>query len=454
MKKNLSIYFVLLFSAFSILSCSSSEEEEYVLSPYAFIKSFGIGDIKSAYPSYTSAGEDTTVIKTVSMGTIAFTINQLTGDIYNNDSLPFSTDVTKVVVKMSVEGVPAIYVDSTDTYDNISTMDSIDFTTPRKFRVYAGDAAYYKDYTVAVNVHQVEPEKMVWTRYPAVVGVTPVRLLEREGDMFLFGMNENGTTVVAATAMDAADAWSCADVVGLPAGALGTITAFGNNFYAVCAGDVYCSTDGKAWDIIATGTGAVAIVGASDEAGELWIAGEQGVLRSTDGVAFNVVETLPQGFPLYGVSAVSYPLSHNRNITRYMLAGYTTAAKDGSVSVWSKLSNEDKWVCYDNDGNSFPCPALKGVAVVRYDNYLYALGGAGTVGGSDVNAFSSLYVSKDNGIVWKENTDFYQRLPKELVGNNAPFAVAVDSKNYMWIINAGENDGVWKGIINRLGFKR
>ena len=91
---------------------------------------------------------------------------------------------------------------------------------------------------------------------------------------------------------------------------------------------------------------------------------------------------------------------------------------------------------------------------MRYDNYLYALGGAGTVGGSDVNAFSSMYVSKDNGIVWKEKQSFYQRLPEELTVGSAPFAVAVDSKNYMWIIKTGENGGVWKGIINRLGFNK
>ena len=92
--------------------------------------------------------------------------------------------------------------------------------------------------------------------------------------------------------------------------------------------------------------------------------------------------------------------------------------------------------------------------MVRYDGYLYALGGAGNVGGTEVGAFGSFYVSKDNGIVWKENRSFYQRLPEELAVGGAPFAVAVDSKNYMWIIKTGENGGVWKGIINRLGFNK
>lgn len=453
MKKNLSIYFVLFLSVFSLLSCSG-EEEEYTLSPFAFIKSFSIDDIRSSYPAFTSDGKDTTVVKTVSMETVAFTINQVTGEIYNNDSLPFATDVTRVVVNMSAEGVPGVYVDSTGLYNGVTTTDSIDFSSPRKFRVYANNGEYSKDYTVSINVHQVEPELMVWTKYKAVEGVVPVRALELDGKMYLFGMDESGAAVFASTAIDDAEVWACAGVVGLPADGLGTITVFGGKFYAVSEGNVYCSINGESWESVAAGTGAVAIVGASDEADELWVAGGQGLLCSKDGVSFSVTGSLPVDFPLYGVSVASYPLNHNKGIIRYMLAGYTTAAKDGGISVWSKLSSEDEWVCYDNAGNSFPCPALKDVAVVRYDDYLYALGGAGKVGGNDVGAFSSFYVSKDNGIVWKENTSFYQRLPEGLVGKSEPFAVAVDSNDYMWIMNAGENGGVWKGIINRLGFKK
>ena len=48
----------------------------------------------------------------------------------------------------------------------------------------------------------------------------------------------------------------------------------------------------------------------------------------------------------------------------------------------------------------------------------------------------------------------HESLSEELKGVDVPFAVAVDSDNYMWIITADEGVGVWKGIINRLGFKR
>lgn len=454
MKRNLATYFALFSLVFVAISCGSSDEEEYELSPYAMLKSFSLGNIRSAYPSFTSTGEDTLVLKTVQMTAFPFTINQVTGEVYNNDSLPFATNISKVVTQFSVNGVASIYVDSLDSYEHFSSTDSLDFTSPRKVRIYSEDAEFYKDYTIKINVHQVDPELMVWNKYPAVEGLVPVRVVEANGAMFLFGKDSNGAVAVASTALEGVPAWETALVSGLPADAdISTIQLFNGALYAVAGGNVYTSADGAVWTLSASDTGAVAIVGASEDDGKLWIAGSQGVLWSEDAATFTVNEALPEGFPLYGVSLASYPLNHNKKIVRYMLVGYTAEDKSGEPAVWSKLSTEAKWTNYKNEDNKYECPALEGLSVVRYDNYLYAVGGAGTVNGREVAPFNSFYISKDNGIAWKVSTGFYQRLPEELVGNDTPFAVAVDSNNFIWIINSGTEGGAWKGIINRLGFE-
>jgi hypothetical protein len=44
-------------------------------------------------------------------------------------------------------------------------------------------------------------------------------------------------------------------------------------------------------------------------------------------------------------------------------------------------------------------------------------------------------------------------MPAGLQGNDAQFAATVDSNNMLWIVCAGEKAAVWRGIINRLGFK-
>ena len=454
MKKIHAIYFAMLSLLFTAVSCSLNDEDAYEYSPFALVNSFSIGNIRSGYPGFTSDGKDTTIYKTVSFESVAFTIDQVAGEIYNNDSLPYATDASKVLVNIGVTGVASIYVDSTGTYEHFSSTDSLDFTSPRKVRVYSEDASYYKDYTVSVNVHQVDPDMMSWQKYQIVEGMKPIRVLERDGIMYLFGSMADGALAVATTESAGIPSWNVSPVTGISAEALSTIQLFGGNFYAVANGDVFVSSDAQLWNVVAAGTGAVAIVGVSDVESELWVAGGQGVLCSKDGVSFELVEVLPDGFPLYGVSLASYPLAHNGKIIRYMLVGYATAAMDGEPTVWSRLSTENGWTRYNNVGNNYPCPSLKGLSVVRYDDFLYAMGGAGNVNGTDVEAFSSFFVSRDNGIAWRPVDGNYQYLPEELHGDNSPFVVTVDAGNHIWIINSGDNGGVWKGILNRLGFKK
>ena len=77
----------------------------------------------------------------------------------------------------------------------------------------------------------------------------------------------------------------------------------------------------------------------------------------------------------------------------------------------------------------------------------------GMAEGKAVDAFSSFYISRDNGITWKAPAGFYQRMPAGLQGNEAQFAATVDSDNRIWIVCAGDKAAVWRGMINRLGFK-
>ena len=71
------------------------------------------------------------------LDTVKFTIDQLTGRIFNIDSLPFGTKIEKVVCKIGfanssviggVEASPEAYPDS--TYYLSSLSDSIDFSAP------------------------------------------------------------------------------------------------------------------------------------------------------------------------------------------------------------------------------------------------------------------------------------------------------------------------------------
>ena len=453
MKNRLAIYLAMLMMTFFVTSCFDKGEDA-TLSPYAMLSSFSINKIESEYPDFTSAGVDTFVVKTLQGSLYPFSINQATCEVYNQDSLPFATKVDKVVINMQLSGYATLYVDSLGTYEGFYSTDSLDFSYPRKFRITSTDGTYYRDYTVSVNVHQVNPDLMVWNSYASLDSVKPLRVLEYNGAICLFG-EKDGKPLLATTPLQGAVTWQQAAIAGLPSTVnLATVQVFGGALHVVAGDGIYTSTNGTDWSSSYSGNGLLAIIGTSDVDGKMWVASDSELLFTADGVNFESAGALPAGFPVHGVSIVSYEMSHNKSIVRYMLVGYETEAMDGDAVVWSKLSTETTWVKYDNADNPFPCPALKGLTVVRYDGNLYAFGGAGTVEGASVNAFSSFYISKDNGITWKTPEDFYQRMPGALLGCDVPFVATVDSNNVMWMVCAGDEPATWKGIVNRLGFKK
>ena len=455
MKNRLAIYFSVLIMFFVVSSCSNDETVN-TTSPYAYIKSFSIGSIRSSYPAFTAEGKDTAVYKTISFSSYPFTINQSAGEIYNDDSLLFATKVSKVVVNMNIEGVASIYNDATGTYDYFAAEDSIDFTSPRKFRITSTDGSYSKDYTISVNVHQVDPELMVWKEVAGSVGLNPQKAIESDGMVYVFGTFADNP-VFAILPVGSKASWSAYQVNGFQGTVdFTTVHLFKGRWYALASGDLYASENAVDWSPVSPvpqGNNYVAIIGASDDDGYMWLASNENIYSTADGKTVEATSALPEDFPLYGVSTLSYALSHNKNIIRYMLVGYTDEERSDVPKVWSKLSTENDWVVYDNADNPYPCPAFDGLAVVHYDNFLYAFGGKGTVGSNEVEAFNSFYISKDNGVVWKAPDGFYQRLPEELKGKKLSFVTFVDSDNHIWIITDDDKAKTLKGKINRLGFK-
>ena len=456
MKNRIAIYFSLLAMMLVAASCSNDDAEN-ITSPYAYISSFSVGDIKSAYPAFTAAGKDTTIIRTISGSSFQFTIDQSAGEIYNCDSMQFKTNVSKVVLNMTVEGIATIYNKATGSWDYFTAADSLDFTSPRIVRITSTDGTYFKDYTISLNVHQVEPEMMVWNRVSNPILLNPKKAIEYNEGIYVFGTLAPDNTPVFQKSESAANvSWGRFEHLELPKSTdFSTLHVYGGVLYVVAGGDLYSSNDAINWSPVLQGKNLLAIIGASDANGYLWVANAESIFRSADGVSFDPVSVLPNGFPLYGLSTSSYALSHNKNIIRYMVVGYTDEELKTAPKVWSLLSNESKWVEYANVNNPYPCPSLAGITVLHYDNFLYAFGGKGAVGETAVEAFNSFYVSKDNGIAWKAPESFYQLLPKVLNGKDKlSYAAFVDSDNYMWIITDDADAGVLKGRINRLGFEK
>ena len=468
MKKFSAIYFALFALAITAVSCSKDDDDVKInTTPYAYIHSFGIDNIKSPFHDVTVDGKDTIVYQVVSGESFLFVIDQKTKEIYNKDSLLFGTNVEKVKTKFSCKGVPYRYDAEKEDFVYFSTSDSVDFTSPVRVRIVSTDDTYTNEYVIKVNVHQVEPDLLSWAEYTAAAlnEITPLRILEKGGILYLFGNNAAGEPVVATSAADASS-WSVNGVNAPSAADFSSAQLLDGLFYVVADGALYVSENGKDWELKMPSCGILSLIGVCPESlsgvnpganlgRDMLVAATDSeilyisdVITNADRTPSTVSEPLPAGFPVYRAMYVASPLATNAAILRTTIVGCTSNDAAGSIESWSKLSTEQEWSRYTTPGSAFSCPAFENVALLPYDNAFYAFGGAS----GDIAAFENFYVSYDNGIVWKPCTDYKVKLPESLAtaaGSPAAFAATVSGGKYMWIVTRGR---VWRGMINRLNF--
>lgn len=473
MKKQLAIYFAMCTMAFVCVSCLNDDDTETVATyPYASLTSFSIGNLNLPTASLTEDGRDTTIIKTVVGSLYPFIIDNSALQVYNPDSLPLGCDVTKVTTSVGCEGIAYYYSEETDTYEIATTTDTLDFSSPRKLIVVSTDGTYVREYSVRLNVHKVNPDVMAWESLPVAAVATPERVIAHDDKVFVYGYGASGEAVCAYTANDATVNWTAvttlASLNGQPF--FSSMQQFKNRFYLVDdVGMLAGSQNGIDWEYSAgngvdysANTTAFALrtlLASSDADGKMWAVAKiedavsDSIVYTTDGVEFTVSQALPDDFPLYNISSAVYPLTTNPNILRYVIVGYPSQDSGAAPVVWSKLSTEEQWLRLQPAGDGkFDCPSLENLTMLPYDGKLFAFGGAGIVNETAVEAFSSFYVSKDNGLTWSKISDENVALPESLIGLSAPFAATVDDKQRVWIVTGGETPVVWRGIINRLAF--
>lgn len=451
MRKLFSIYLVISTVTAVFTSCVHSDDNEAIINPYSALTSFSIGSFRVYTPSLTAEGKDTLLSKTAIGSLYPFAINQNERTVFNTDSLPFGSDVSRLTIGISCDGAAYIYNDSTNIYDLISSSDSLDFTSPRRILVASTDGEYALEYSARVNVHLVDPELMYWKKMNPAAVATPERALVHDGKLFVYGRQKDGAIALTTVALEGETEWSDVSTIALSATAdIAAIQIFNNKFYVVADGTLYSSEDGETWESAASDN-ITKLLAASDSDGRMWAVKDDSIAYSTNGNDFIATEAVPQDFPLYNISAISYPLTTNYNITRNMLIGYPTA-QNSEPKVWSMLSTEESWVEYRPSGNGeYNCPSLADLSVIRYDGALFAFGSAGKFAGEEVEAFSTLFKSPDNGLTWHAIKSKLE-LPEEMRGSTAPYAAVVDENNRLWIVSGGNTPTVWCGIINRLLF--
>ena len=163
--KTLAVFCSLIITAIATTSCLNKDEETIELSPNASITAFSINDIETKYTSKTSSGKDTTITVTVTGSEYPFVIDQNRRLIYNVDSLPVGTDVSRVVVNITSDSNYIIIVNQKESNKDslwVST-DSINFENPIQMKVLALNNTLGHSYTTQINVHKQVPDSLTWS---------------------------------------------------------------------------------------------------------------------------------------------------------------------------------------------------------------------------------------------------------------------------------------------------
>lgn len=413
---------------------SCNEDKDYFYETSTTITAFAFDSVRNAY------GEK---IKNSDYPfTIDLTWKEDTALIYNKDSLPYHTDLSRVLLTLTSSAT--VYRLTEDGYVLFQNkQDTLDCNQPIILKAYGADAErniLEQNYKIVFNVHQTDPDAIAWQSFPSNINFEgKQKSFIFQERLFLF--MENG--IIYSASLTNPSQWTRINS-GL-AFDYASATVFAGKIYLVADGKVYTSSNGTAWEIqpaLSAGYDVETLLGATDQ----YLSGikngrycsTMGTSWETGGAAIEFQRTWP--------SAVTYPLSTNSHIRQMAILGLPSAGS----SAHSLLVAEDNllnWAQWGPvDSTAYQLPNNSRMALIRYrGDQFYSFGGA------TGNSFQEYYTS--NGLYWTKhaNRTFF---PGEF-SHRAEFSAFVDPENYIWVVFSLSTRGnavIYKGRFNSYNF--
>lgn len=445
--KFLAIIASFLFVSIAISSCLDSDDNITELSSDATVHAFGLDTIYGKH--------------------YQFTIDQLTRVIYNQDSLPVGADtiIDKILIDtFTVSGWITAGVNDTlfNKADSVDLTSAVNNEGGMKFKVHAPDGSTYREYTLKINRHKLDPDSLVWkemetftsTNLPA--GVTQKAVVLND-ELWIY---TNSTTAYKTSTKAGEFGWQTVTttfpenakpetVVNLQTASITQTTDNKDKLYVVTTDhEVYTSNDGSTWtkmeslgnniqSLIASFAGVLTGVTTdgfiyTSQDGMNWVTDKKGVRIQTK---------RPDGFPTEQIYVTSF--TNANNVQQAMVVGMPKTEK--YTTPWFS-TNGNEWVDLFTTSYDAYCPALDNPVGMYYGKTFYIFGSQ--EGGKLDAIYSSIA-----GIAWYK-TEKKFLLPKEFNNITSPYSIAIDNQNYIWVIFGGDNtkNAVWRGRLNRLGF--
>lgn len=410
-----------------------------------------------------------------------FTIDQVRGHIFNQDSVPHNADtiIDKILITTLSTGgyITAGKTALEDTLFNYT--DSIDFSNtmedPLEIRVRSYDGDHIKEYKIEVRIHQQDPDSLVWGKEPITTSFSngiikadhQTRTIALQDKILIYAWS--GSNIVVYNGPVVNTPWPTV-TTNLPDNIkLVSMLNYNDRLYVATEDSkVFSSIDGSSWNevnsnlsvsnLISTfssnnSEGAAVSICGITQAEEETGSGTQTVYRFSsatidegDGsLSWIEGDVVPEGFPTENLSATkSYKTTTGMH--RVLAVGKPIDTEATQTNLWFTL-NGLNWAEIESN-EEYAIPAMNNPSIIFYNKQLYAFGGD----------FSTIYTSTD-GIVWKEIEEKFM-FPSDEDGvrifkYRTGYSMTVDKDNYIWITwgrGISYSDEVWKGRLNRLGF--
>lgn len=453
MKRKFFAFIALITATLSLSSCLSSDDDLNVEYTHdTAITAFSLGTLDQW--GKTKDGTKDSLYKAVVAGAnYKFYIDQATRQIYNADSLPCGVRDSAILATISSKNSSPILLMDINKTDSVagyySSSDSINFSKPRRIRVYSSDYSAYAEYTVTVYVHKELPYEFKWHELAQnnsqLAAFSDLKAVACGDDIYVFGKTAEGTKVLK-SAINDGSAWSPIMMsVSLSSDAYQSAVALDGKLYIADAGKVYASADAATWTEVSENADIKQLIGASSK--YLYAYTATGISVSKDkGVSWKAerLDTDAAYLPKQNISMNVAGVLSAKDVENVMLLGTRDKALNDTVATtWLRTvdydANEDgQWNYLEIEKNkSGKMPWLDQVITCTADTGFVALGSNG-----------KWYKSQDAGLTWKQ--DAMVVLPAKFA-TEGRFAFCRDKQHYYWIIRNGY---VWRGRFNIDGWSK
>ena len=473
MKRRFPIYAILALIATALVSsCNDDSDDMSTLIPDSSADAVMVN-------TFSLEANDSVL---ANLDSVFFSIDLDRAVIFNADSLPVGTKVDRLVTEMTFSGVrkAEITMPSSTGADTVvdylkNPNDSIDFSRGSvKLHLESASGTVTRDYTIYVNVHKVNPDRMEWSKMNWTLPTKLASVMEQRtvdfGDGTVFCFTTDGTSVCRASSQAPLDSWTFTDVT-IPADArLSTLVAADGKMFIVDSNNtLFESTDcGLSWSQTSARMSYIYGVVGGKAIGVIDDGGYKTVTYPA-----STANPIVDGMPVAGTSAAVVYTTEWSDAPMLIVAGGVDA--DGNAvngvwacdgGVWAKLSSS--------------LPALEAPMVVPYYAFrtstvwkvtrrsvLLCFGGL--LNGSTPNR--NVYISYDMGVNWTlapsdmalpatytpgsyaqaivVNQTLGSRAVKPITEWDCPYIYAFGGEG----INMTTSTDVWRAVINRLEFK-